>query len=244
MQANKKTIKLLVGDNPFHGISHLSQERARERTNFEEGNNAEKAANLVRLAVQNGASGFMFSVSETTLSILNYLRQNEEKMELSLYPIVPYAYEYVRLAAQIGGVSGLAKNVTKQIITSANFKAGAYGLYGILKDFDLSSLLKAYIYYELERIKEAAGKKTPMKSILLHEIITEMGLALNMDKLFKSYVKFISGLGMQAGFETRNFAFLVNKFREWQIDFGKVTIASSFNEVGFQMNPSKSEFEG
>src|SRR4030043_344894 len=106
---HKEPIKLLVGDNPFHGISHLSQARARERVNQKNPNDAEQAAKLVKLSMQNGADGFMFSVSETTLSILKNLRQDEENVELVLYAIVPYAYEYVRLAAQIGGVSALAR---------------------------------------------------------------------------------------------------------------------------------------
>jgi hypothetical protein len=240
---HNEPMKFLVGDNPFHGISHLSQERARGRIGLKNPNNVEEAAKLVKLSLQNGADGFMFSVSETTLSILTNICIDEGKFEPSLYAIVPYAYEYVRLAAQMGGVSGLAKRVTKQVITSANLKAAAFGLYGIINNFDLSSFLKAYILYEHSRIKSAAGKNACIKSILLHEIITEMALALNMDWLFKSYIKFMSGLEIQPGFETRNFAYLVGKFRDWQIDFGKVTIATPFNKVGFQMNPSKETCE-
>ena len=239
----REPIKLLVGDNPFHGISHLSQARARERVDRNDPSDAEQAANLVKISLQNGADGFMFSVSETTLSILKILRQDEKKVEPTLYAIVPYAYEYVRLAAQLGGVSALAKRITKQVVTSANLKAAAYGLYGIFNNFDFSSFLKAYVLYERSRITKAFGRAAPLKSILLHEIATEMALALNMDWFFKSYIKFVSGLKIKAGFETRNFAYLVNKFKEWRIDFGEVIIAAPFNKVGFQMNPSKAVCE-
>jgi hypothetical protein len=70
-----------------------------------------------------------------------------------------------------------------------------------------------------------------------------MALALNLDWLFKSYVDFMLELGIKPGFETRNFAYLVNKFRDWDIDFKNVVIATPFNAVGFQMNPSKEECE-
>jgi hypothetical protein len=236
-------VKFLVGDNPFHGISHLSQERARERVDLKNPSDVEQAAKLVKLSMQTGADGFMFSVSGTTLSILKSLREDEERVEPSIYAIVPYAYEYVRLAAQIGGVSALARRITKQVITSANLKAAAFGLYGLVNDFDFSSFLKAYVLHEFSRIKSAAGRNAHIKSILLHEIVTEMALALNMDWLFRSYIKFMSGLGIKPGFETRNFAYLVSKFREWDIDFGKVAIATPFNKVGFQMNPSKEACE-
>jgi hypothetical protein len=236
-------VKFLVGDNPFHGISHLSQARARERIDLENPSGVEQAAKLVKLSMQNGADGFMFSVSETTLSILKNLREDEERVEPSLYAIVPYAYEYVRLAAQMGGVSALAKRIIKQVIASGNLKAAAFGLYGVVNDFDFSSFLKAYVLHECSRIKSAAGRNGRINSILLHEIVTEMALALDMDWFFRSYIKFMLGLKIKPGFETRNFAYLVSKFREWQIDFGKVAIATPFNKVGFQMNPSKETCE-
>jgi hypothetical protein len=32
---------------------------------------------------------------------------------------------------------------------------------------------------------------------------------------------------------------LVDKFKNWGIDFGNITVTTAFNRVGFQMNPSK-----
>ncbi|MEM3090898.1 MAG: hypothetical protein QXW17_03965, partial [Candidatus Bathyarchaeia archaeon] len=64
---NSRERVLLVGDNPFHGISHLSQERSRVRGDTP--TNPEYAARLIGLSVKNGADGFMFSVNEKTLSI-------------------------------------------------------------------------------------------------------------------------------------------------------------------------------
>ena len=48
---------------------------------------------------------------------------------------------------------------------------------------------------------------------------------------------------IKPGFETRNFAYLVSKFKEWDIDFSRIVIAAPFNKVGFQMIPSKEECE-
>jgi len=230
---------LLVGDNPFHGISHLSQERVRERGNSI--TSAAYAASLVATSVKNGANGFMFSVSDTTLSILCTLKRPKSS-PLNLYALVPYAYEYVRLATHAGGISGLAKQFARQVAFSGKFKVAALGLKGILKT-DLRELMKAYIAYEISRIKSSAKKNGILRSVLLHEIITDMALALDIDWLFKSYVDFVSEFGINPGFETRNFSYLVKKFREWDIDFGKILIATPFNKIGFQMNPSKAECE-
>jgi hypothetical protein len=235
---HKEKIKLLVGDNPFHGISHLSQERARNRFD-EKSNNQKDASELVKTALQNGASGFMFSVSETTLGILKSLDENQD---LDLYAIVPYAYEYVRLSTKTGGVSGLAKKIFPKIAFSSNLFAVAPSLGGLLRA-DPKAFLKAYVVYEMSRIKSAKPKKARLKSVLLHEIITDMALALDLRSIFEDYIDFMQKRTVRPGFETRNFSYLVNKFEEWDMDFSKITLTAPFNSIGFQMNPSKAECE-
>jgi hypothetical protein len=90
----------------FHGISHLSQERARVRTGNDDFDLGK--ADVVLTAIKNGADGFMFSVSDLTLSILKRIREQGEIEQVELYAIVPYACEYVRTATQVG-TPGLAK---------------------------------------------------------------------------------------------------------------------------------------
>ncbi|MGD6806469.1 MAG: hypothetical protein ACQCN4_05880 [Candidatus Bathyarchaeia archaeon] len=234
---SNRNLRLLIGDNPFHGISHLSQVRARERS---EQNSVEQAARLVELSLQNGADGFMFSVDETTLSILAKLRQKGSDLG-SLYAIAPYAYEYVRKATQ-GGVASLASNFARELLFSSNIKVVASNAAKILK-FDLVALLETYVAYELSRIKAVTDKKSALNVFMLHEIITDMALALNMEKLCKGYINFLEDNNVKAGFETRNFPYLVNKFSEWGLDFSRLTLTSSFNKVGFQMCPSQCECE-
>jgi len=238
MDVEEKTF--LVGDNPFHGISHLSQERSRIRGDTL--TNPEYAAKLIQISLENGANGFMFSVSEKTLSILNILRKNGENDSLRLYAIVPYAYEYVRLACATGGVPGLAKKVIREIVFSGNLCAAASGLNGVLRS-DLNSLIKTYLLYEISRIKRSAGRKAKLESVLLHQLITDLCLGLGLDRILKFYIKFMLKAGIIPGFNTGNFALLVEKFKEWGISLEDVVIAAPFNKVGFQMVPSREKCE-
>jgi hypothetical protein len=231
---------LLVGDNPFHSISHLSQERARART--EDPSAPKFAAGLIMTALDNGANGFTFSVSETTLSILRELEMHDAVDGLRLFPILPYAFEYVRLATQVGGIPGLARKFGIDMVKSKNLKALGSGLRGVLTA-NPKSMLKTYLAYEISRVKSCVNRKARLDSMLLHQLVTDMGLALNLDWLFKSYVDFLAGQRMVPGFNTGNFAFLVNKFSEWEIDLREVIIAAPFNKVGFQMMPSVEECE-
>ncbi|TRO52897.1 hypothetical protein E2P61_02635 [Candidatus Bathyarchaeota archaeon] len=231
---------LLVGDNPFHNISHLSQERARLRV--EDPVDTKYAASLVSSSMENGANGFMFSVSETTLAILKELAEREIVNRLRLYGIVPYAFDYVRLATQLGGIPGLAKRFGKDLLSFNNVRTMGFGLKGILTS-DIATLMKAYLSYEIARVKSCVGKSACIDSVLLHQLLTDMALALDMDWLFESYINFLEGKHILPGFNTGNFAFLVHKFNEWGLDLGRVVLAAPFNKVGFQMIPSTEECE-
>lgn len=229
---------LLVGDNPFHGISHLSQEQARGRSL---GDSAAEKANIVKTAIENGADGFSFSVSDTTLLILNKMREKNWLDQINLYPIIPYAFEYVRIAAQVG-TPGLARKLEKQMILSRNFGA-MLGGFGSVITVNPEGLLKAYLAYEISRIHSATHKKGKLSSVILHEVLTDMSLSLNFDWLFKSYISYLSAKGITPGFNTRNFPYLVKKFKEWQIELDQTLVATQFNKAGFQMNPSREECE-
>lgn len=228
---------LLIGDNPFHGVSHLSQDRVRGRR--QDISSPEYCARLVRQAMKNGADGFMFSISETTLSILRVLNRTGKTPRL--YAIAPAASDYVRLASRLG-TPGLAVYLAKQILTSGNFRAIAYGFKGVAGQ-DPISLLKAYIFYELYRIKAATTPYMLPYCFMLHEIVTEMALALNLKWLFRSYIDFMLCLKIKPGFETRNLPYLLDKFIQWGTDLDKIALVAPFNAAGFQMSPSSAECE-
>lgn len=238
-QLSNRKLGLLVGDNPFHGISHLSQARARSRSKLASVSEIDQAAKLVETCVDNGASGFTFSVSDTTLSIIKSF--NQDKM-LDLYPLLPYAFEYVRLATKTGGFSGLAKQVIRQILFSSNGKAIAPAIVGGITT-NPSKLMETYLIYELSRVKHAGGKNTCIKSAILHEVVTDMALALNLDWLFDSYINFMVKSKIRPGIHTRNLPYLLKKFSEWEIDTSQLTLLTPFNKIGFAMNPSKEAYE-
>jgi hypothetical protein len=195
----------------------------------------------VLTSIDNGANGFMFSVSETTLSILQLVSRKAGDSQITFHAIVPYAYEYVRLATRVGTI-GLAKKVAGRILTSGGLAGIRYGLGGVV-GMNLEALMKTYLTYEISRVKSSLDKRYSLTSVLLHEVITDTIIALDLDDLAKSYISFISKLKIKPGFETRNFQYLVRKFKEWDIDFSAIELVSSFNNVGFQMNPSKTECE-
>jgi hypothetical protein len=231
---------VLVGDNPFHGISHLSQDQAIARgANVL---NPESASILVRTALDNGADGFMFSVSDTTLAILRLALTGRPEKSVKLYAIVPYVFEFVRMAVTEGGIPGLSKKVGLEIVRSANFGAVFYGLKGLI-GLDPASLLQAYLLYEESRIKKAAGKAGVLSTIFLHEVLTDMSLGLNMQWVFKTHINFSNKRGLKPGFHTHQLPSLVERFDKWNIDTRNCAFTTQFNSLGFGMCPSREECE-
>lgn len=228
---------LLVGDNPFHGVSHLSQNRARERSrNITD---STYCANLVKTAVANGADGFMFSVSETTLNIIGEL--SRDNVSLKLYAIAPAASDYVRLASRLG-TPGMAIHLAKQVIKSGNPKAIMSGFEGVVLQNPIG-LMKAFLYYEICRIKSVSKPVNSLYCFMLHEIVTEMALALNLDWIFKAFVDFMISMKIKPGFETRNSPVLIDRLIQAGIDLSAIVIVAPYNDIGFQMSPSKAECE-
>lgn len=231
---------LIVGDNPFQGISHLSQERARSRGGVVV-STADQAADVVLASLKNGADGFSFSVSENTLSILRTLRKRKSIDQINLYPMVPYAFEYVRIATQTG-TPGLVKRFAKQVALSGDIRAVLEGIWSVIR-VNREGFMNTYLAYELSRIKSSAGRHANIVSVLLNEVIGDMGLALDLDWLFRSFISYLSSRGITPGFNTRNFPYLVRKFNEWDINLDETLIVTPFNKAGFQMNPSKEDCE-
>lgn len=184
----------------------------------------------------------MFSSSRTTLSILKEVSGMKKPGTARLYAIVPYVFEFVRMAVTEGGIPGLAKKVGTEIVTSANIGSIFYGLHGAVFN-NPSSLLKAYLLYEETQIKKAAGRDANLYCIFLHEVVTDMALALEMKWLFETHIGYMRKRGIKPGIHTHNLPFLITKFKDWGIDTRDLVLTTQFNPLGFGMTPSREECE-
>jgi hypothetical protein len=137
---------------------------------------------------------------------------------------------------------GLVTYVAKQTIRSKNVAAIANGVRGVLLS-DMNALLKAYLGYEVSRINNSLGNRGKLYSLMLHELVTEMAMALDMDWLIRTHIEYLTKRGIKPGFETRNFSYLVNKLRKWEISTSNIVITAPFNALGYQMNPNRGDCE-
>ena len=81
-----------------------------------------------------------------------------------------------------------------------------------------------------------------VKVFFLQNIITDLILGYNIREVFEHFVEYIrKKYKVIPGFVTLNMPYLKGKLEEWGIE--DVVICSSINAAGFNMHPSKEEYE-
>jgi hypothetical protein len=231
---------LLIGDNSFIGVNHLSQSKARETISEL---TISKMADVVNEAILNGAEGFAFSTHPTNEKILRTLREkNLPKQPFNIYPLLPYAEGYVRLANQVG-MGGIFQHFISDLSLIGKVKMLLKGGISALT-FDPIRFLKFYVDVEVDRYLRIKPKNAVLGSVLLHEVVTDLALAFGLTDLLSEYDKHIRRrYNVKPGYATRNFARFVKFFRESNLPLENIIIMAPFNKIGFQMPPSREECE-
>ncbi len=231
--------KLVLGDNPFIGVDHLSRERSREKLHRL---NTKDVVEVIDTALANGAQGLSFSTHPIMYDALRQMRAASYKGEFGVYPLIPYAHEYIRVANERGLVG-----LTTHILSNLTWTGKAKTLIGgglSLAMSDPLRVLRTYIDAELEIVMRSIPPRAILKSILLHEVITDLAIAFQATQLLHGYADHVlKKYRVKPGFVTRNFARFVSLSQESGLDLDQVVILTPFNKVGFQMNPSREACE-
>jgi len=228
--------ELLLGDNPFIGVSHLTQEKAREETG--EASLENKVA-VFEAAVRGGATGFVFSTHKSNLELLAYLKTHRRDLlnAMNYYVLLPYAQSYVR-RANVGGTPRLLRSSLSSIMHSTSATTDIAAALATLRPERLAGL---FIKLELAPYLEVLPKEK-VKTVLLHEILTDPAAAFHLVDLLKfldSYVR--KRIGISFGLHTKNFGVLHRRgfFTEILPEY----IMTSINPLGYMMAPSKEVVE-
>lgn len=221
---------LLLGDNPFIGVSHLAQEKAREE---QKELSLENKVEVIGAAIKGGATGFTFSTHNANLSLLKYLRNKypEISCRLNYYILMPYSTQYVRKAAS-SGTAQLIKEIFLEKISLGNLMMAIPP--------KPTNFIKIFLEAELKEYLSVLPKNM-VKAVLLHEVLTEMILAFNLSNIVRALSEHFARKGIGFGLETRNIKHL-NEFLE-NNDITLEYLMTPINPVGYQMTLSKSEAE-
>jgi hypothetical protein len=224
--------ELLLGDNPFVGVSHLSQEKAREETRKA---TPENKARVIEAALDGGATGFTFSTHQDNLELLDYLHANNrnELKRMNYYILVPYAQSYVR-RANVEGTPALMKSTLRNMF----YKPSAIlDLLGAMIFLSPERFLELFIRMELSPYLRILPKEN-VKAILLHEVLSELIIAFGLINVVKYLNEGLRGrLGVHFGLETRNFGHLHKYIAK--TSYCPEYLMTPFNPLGYQMAPNR-----
>lgn len=230
-----KIDRLLIGDNPFNGVNHRSRELGSSRTN---GLSEKKIAKVVEVALDNGAQGFVFSATPKMLSVLRYMKENGWNRELNLYPIIPDVSSLVNESAELGMTGLISKRLADLPIKSKLAFIVKGGIATL--STDPVDLIEIYLETEYSRILRLAPKGAQIKSLFLHEVVSDSLVGLGGLDIISDYCSYVAReLRAVPGLVTRNFVRMVKSLEHLTLPNNSVALMAPFNSLGFQMNPSR-----
>jgi hypothetical protein len=226
---------ILLGDNPFFGVDHLSQERARAKANVSQ--NFDNMLEVIEYCLNAGGKGMVVSTHPQLRDLLECIMAKPDlSARIEFYPILPYIQGYVLKVNERGMVKTLIDIMSPRTGLQKKLKIITKGGLGALRK-DPFELFKVFMDIELLLLRNIK-----MKTVFLHDVLTDLALSLNLKSVFDTFLVHLHDeYDVEAGLVTKNFPRLVAKLTDWDLKFS--TIMTSFNKVGFQMNPSKEACE-
>lgn len=227
--------KVVLGDNQFFGINHMSQDKAQQLA--EKFYDLKNIIKVYEFAFESGINSIMLNSNERAKEICEYFKNNAKKYEhISWYPSLPYPHKYANLVAEKGIVPAIS-----EVIFSDNTAKGLFSLFtkggSALLGQDAVKVMQILVDIEM---KAFAGLN--IKTIFLQNIITDLLLGLKAKVFFIEYANYIKKkYNVLPGFLTMNLPVLVKQLQEWGIE--EVVICSSINKIGYLMSPDIKTYE-
>lgn len=222
--------KVILGDNQFFAVNHLSDERSRAQAiRFKE----DKAIiDVLDTAIDCGIDTFMCTTHDRIYNICNYMRENPEKYKnFKFHPCMPYAHKYANAVTELGILGTLKAYIPGNILAVASKAGVAF----VRKDFP--ALMELLVDAEMKMFD---GLNTPV--IFLQNVIVDLLMGLGMDDIFVAFAKHVKKkYNAEPGFITMNMPRMVDLCERLGIE--NPIICSSINKIGFRMSGSIEEYE-
>lgn len=231
----EKLDKIILGDNQFFGINHRSQEKAEEM--LKRFGNIDNIFEVYDNAFDCGVKAVMLNSNEKAVAICDRFREHKSKYgDIAWYPSIPYAYKYANMVNELGIFPAINATIFK-----GNTAKGVLGM--ISKGVTMAVTKDAMKMMEmLIDVEYKMFRDLNVKVFFLQNIFTDLILGYDIKEVFEHFCDYIrKKYKVTPGFVTLNMPYLKSKFEEWGIE--EVVICSSINAAGFNMHPSKEEYE-
>jgi hypothetical protein len=221
--------KIILGDNQFFGINHMSQEKAQQLAEkFYDINNIFRVYDF---AFDAGIRAVMLNSNDRATDICNHFIENNGKYkDISWYPSIPYPHKYANTVAE----KGILPAITEILFKNNSFMGGLGSMVKGGKAVigkDVFKMMQMLIDMEMKIFKGLN-----IKVIFLQNIVTDLILGYGVKEVFVEYCEYINKrYNTIPGFITQNMPYLLIKLKEWGIK--EVVICASINKIGYLMSP-------
>ncbi len=215
--------RVLLGDNQFFGVNHMSEEKARAQAmRFQ---NVSAIVEVLDDAYAEGIRTFMCTTHERIAEVCDHFRANHDRYPgYKFYPCMPYAHKYANAAAEHGVVGALRSFLPEGNALGALLRGGIS-----LARKDVEDLARLLIEAEMKMFR---GLQTPI--IFMQNVATDFLLGLGFDEAFRIFARFVrERFQAEPGFITMNAPYLLQRLTG--IGITNPIICTNVNKIGFRM---------
>ena len=227
--------KIVFGDNQFFGINHSSQDKAEEMA--KRFSDIKNILGVYDSAFECGVKAVMLNSNERAAEITQYFRDHKDKYgDLTWYPSIPYPHKYADMVNELGILPAINEAIFKNNTAGGMFSMLTKGV-TVAVTKDAMKVMEMLIDVEYKMFKGLN-----CKVLFLQNVVTDLLLGIGIKEVFQHYCEYIKKKHkILPGFITLNMPYLKAKLEEWGIE--EVVICSTVNVAGFNMYPSKEEYE-
>lgn len=222
--------KVLLGDNQFFAVSHLSDEKSRAQSiRFKDD---ESIIRVLDQSISLDINTFMCTTHDRIGNICEHIRNNPSGYKkFKIFPCMPYAHKYANAVTELG-----IMGTVKQYVPGNIFGTFAKGGFAFLSK-DFIQLMEIFIDAEMKMFK---GISTPV--IFIQNVLVDMILGLKMYEIFAEYDSYIrKKYNAEPGYITMNLPSLLDALNS--IGINNPIICTSINKIGFRMSGGKDIYE-
>lgn len=227
--------RIILGDNQFFGINHMSEEKGRSLgIRFKD---IKAIIRVIDTAYECGVRAFMFNTHDRVEKICDHFRANPGRYaDLRIYPSMPYAHKYANAVHEKGLIGALNTFILSgRSIRQVADTVIRGGMSVINKD--MIEVMKLLVDAEMRIFRDLN-----VPTIFLQNIVTDLLLGFGFREVFIAFADHIRKYyDAEPAFNTMNMGALVDFLLDSGIE--NPIVCSAINKTGFLMTPSREEYE-
>jgi hypothetical protein len=216
--------RLLLGDNQFFGVNHMSEERAHASAlRFQD---AAAIIEVIDDAVEAGVRSFMCTTHERIAEICDHVRDHPEGYPgFDFLPCMPYAHKYANAVTELGMMGALRSFLPDEGIVNAALRGGK-----ALAGKDVEGLITLLVDAEMKMFH---GLSTPV--VFLQNVVVDLLLGLRFDAAFSIFADHVrSRYGAEPGFITMNLPMALDALERAGVE--NPIVCANMNKLAFRVS--------